>query len=154
MATTIACNEHIPIYTPEEVFAVGTALNTLPELDGFILRSRAEHFAMGVEVKIGLVVAHHNFSLKAQVTEFEPSSHVMIRGVSHIGKAAVWLDLEPDEELGGTQIGYGISIKHGLATRLAEPMVAHHLKETVPMFAAGYKSNSPKKNLFFDFSRT
>ena len=141
MAEPITCVEHIAKYSPEEVFGVGTATDTLPEIPGLHIQPEAERFELGLAVKVGLVVARHEFHLVAAVTEFKPAERVLIEGKSHVGKAAVWLDLSPNEEKGGTDIGYGIQIKHSLLTKPAEPLVHAHLERTAPEFAKKYRLN-------------
>ena len=141
MAQPITCVEHIAKYSPEQVFEVGTRTDMLPEVHGLTLTPEADRFDLGVGVKVGLVVAHHNFQLDTAVTEFKPAERVLIEGKSHIGRVAVWLDLEPDEEIAGTQIGYGIQVRHSLLTKPAEPKVYSHLKDKAPEFAQKYRLN-------------
>lgn len=141
MATIQPCREHVPGYTPGEVFEVGTLVDTLPHLDGFILETDSERFAKGVVVNIGLTLAKFDFRIEGKVTECEYGKRVKIQGASHVGRAALWLDLLHNEDLEGTDIQYGLQIKHSLSTKLAEPLVASHLRATMPQYAAMFKDN-------------
>jgi hypothetical protein len=139
MATKIECAEHIPQYSPDEVFDVGTLFDTLPKEEGFVLEADSDRFMEGVIVHLGLVVAGHDFRIDGKVTEFARDEHIKILGSSRVGKAAVWLDLAPEDQ--GTGIHYGISIQHSLMTKFAEPLVAQHLKTLLPRYSAEYKQN-------------
>jgi hypothetical protein len=141
MATTIECAEHIPNYSPQEVFDVGTLFETLPDEQGFTLEADADRFAEGVIVRLGLVLAGHDFRIDGKVTEFTRDEHIKVQGSSRVGKAAIWLNLAPEAEQGGTGIQYGISIQHSLLTKFAEPLIAQHLKELLPSYSALYKQN-------------
>lgn len=141
MAITIECAEHIPFYSPQEVFDVGTLFETLPDEKGFTLQADSDRFAEGVLVRVGMVVAGHDFRIDGKVTEFARDEHIKVHGSSRVGKAAVWLNLAPEAEQGGTGIQYGISIQHSLLTKFAEPLVAQHLKELLPDYSAQYKQN-------------
>lgn len=109
-------------------------------VDGLSLETDVKKFAMGAFVRVGLVVAKRSFHIDAEVTEFDPGEHIKIEGESHVGNAALWLDLAAGDQ-DGTDIGYGLRICHGWTTRMAEPMVARHLRETMPHFAALYRQN-------------
>jgi hypothetical protein len=141
MAATIKGAEYIPDYPPDKVFEAGTLVETLPDGKGFVIETDADRFAEGLLVRVGLVVPGHDFHINGKVTEYTPAEHFKIEGSSHIGKAAVWLDLSPDEELGGTKIGYGVDIKHNFLWRLAEPLVEQHITKALPRYADHYKQN-------------
>jgi hypothetical protein len=141
MAATTRGVELIQGYPPDKVFEVGTLVETLPEGKGFALEADADRFAEGLLVRVGLVVPGHDFHINGEVTEYTPPERVKIEGSSHIGEAAIWLDLSPDEENGGTEISYGVYIKHCFLWRLAEPLVAQHLNNALPRYADYYKQN-------------
>ena len=143
MAYSINCREHIPGFSPEEVFEVGTLIDTLPTEHGFKIEAPEgeEQFAPGVIIRLGIVVAQREFSLTGHVEEFDSGEHVLLSGSSWVGKTRVWLDLADDPKRGGTIIDYGVRFKHSLATRALEGQVSKDLDMKIPKFAAGYKAN-------------
>jgi hypothetical protein len=135
------CNEHIPFYTPEEVFEVGTRMDTLPTEYGFTITSDSDRFAHGVLVQVGIVIAGQPFSVDAQVKTFEPARSVIIHGSSKYGKAAVWFNLAPNDDEDGTDINYGVKIGHSLLTIPFKGVTSSHLDAKLPEFAAHYRQN-------------
>src|ERR1035437_3933914 len=112
MSTIPPYTKHIPGYSPAQVFGVGTLVETLPEPHGFTLEVDSDRFAENVIVRLQLLLPGHDFLIPGRVTEFIENEHVKINGSSHVGKAAVWLDLFPDEEINGTRTELGIEINH------------------------------------------
>jgi hypothetical protein len=141
MAHTKECTEHIPVYTPREVFEIGTRLDTLPIDDGFTIASDSAYFAQGVLVQVGFALNGQPFSVNAKVEKFEPARAVLIKGSSWVGKAAVWFNLAPNDVLGGTDITYGVKIQHSLLTRAFEPLAKNHLDAHLPEFGYRYRQN-------------
>jgi hypothetical protein len=135
------CAEHIPHYSPDEVFDVATLVDTLPDGQRFALEIDADRFAEGVLARLRFVAGGRDHRIDGKVTECILAERVKIEGSSHVGEAAVWFDLSPDEELGGTKIGYGFSINHCWRYKPAEPLVAQYLKGTMSHYADLYKQN-------------
>lgn len=146
MATTIECEEHFPYYSPDQVFAVGTLFDALPEGHSFSLKRENEEdvrFAEGVKVHLGLVAIGITAAVDGMVTEFEEGKHIKIEGSAHLlGTAAVWFDLGPDEEQGGTAVDYGLKISPIAPAKLfVARKIMPQLKKQLPRYTEHYKQN-------------
>jgi hypothetical protein len=139
MSKPIECSEHIPFYTPDRVFEIGTLLETLPTDHGFTIEANSDRFAEGVLIRVGIELHDVNFHIDGKVAEFIPAERVLLKGSSWVGKAAVWLNLSPVDD--GTLIDYGVQIHHNIVTKAAERKVQKHLDNNLSGFAAEYRQN-------------
>jgi hypothetical protein len=136
------CTDNISTHSPDDVFKVLTLFEMLPEDQRFTLELDGDRLTAGVTVGVRFELGGHNHRIDGSVTEYQQAERVAITGKSRIGKAAVWLDLAPDKELGGTKVVYGFAINTPLHYRPMGHLVMEHLKKTMSSYAEVYIQNT------------